>query len=234
MKVVIHQPNYLPYPGFFHKLSLADVYVVMDRAQFTRGFINRNRILDTHGPLWLTVPVRKDQKFSSIMDVEVNRHLPWREDHWRKILISYSNSRYFHLYRDQLERVYDREWTDLTSLNLETLRISMGWVGIHLKIVRESELSVSSQGTQRLVDICELVGADTYISGKGGKEYMDESLFASHGLELVYALNPGSPYPQRFSSVFVPDLSILDMVANVSPDDLRPTIAGAVPMPATS
>ena len=81
MRAVVHQPQYFPYPGFFKKLVMADVLVVMDRAQFSRGFINRNRILDTHGPLWLTVPIKKRETFLPILEVEVNNDLPWGEDH---------------------------------------------------------------------------------------------------------------------------------------------------------
>lgn len=226
MKAVIHQPMYFPYPGFFHKLSMADVLVVMDRAQFSRGFINRNRILDTHGPQWLTVPIKKAQRLSPILDVEINNSLPWRDVHWRRLLFSYSNSDYFHLYRDYLEEVYSSDWTDLVSLNLETLRATMGWLGVNVRVIQESELNVSSKSTQRLVDICEQIGADTYVSGKGGRDYMDEALFASRGLGLVYAKYESIIYPQRFSSAFVPDLSIIDLVSNVSPADLKPIISG--------
>ena len=212
--------------GFFHKLSMADVFVVMDRAQFARGFMNRNRILDPHGPIWLTVPIKKAQRFLPIREVEVNRELPWREDHWHKLLCSYANSRYFHLYRESLEGVYEREWTDLASLNVYTLEMTMKWLGIDVKVVRESDLDISSRSTQRLVDICRSVGADTYVSGIGGKSYMDEGLFASHGLNLVYARYSSFPYPQRFSDVFVPDLSVLDLIANVDPRDLGSAVAG--------
>jgi hypothetical protein len=86
LKAAIHQPQYFQYPGF-HKLTMADIFVVMDRAQFSRGFINRNRILDPHGPIWLTVPV-KSERLLPILDVEINNDLKWREDHWRKTLFA--------------------------------------------------------------------------------------------------------------------------------------------------
>jgi len=220
MKVAIHQPHYFPYPGFFHKLSLADAFVVMDDVQYDRGFVNRNRILDVHGPLWLTVPINKSQKFMTVAQVEVNNAIPWKEDHLRKLEVSYANSEYFHLYRDQLDEFYRKEWTTVFELDLAALKMTMGWLSKDLPIVRESELGVTSTGTQRLVEVCAAMGADTYVSGRGGRDYMDESLFGKNGIALEYQAYSPAEYPQRMSTSFVPDLSIIDMLANLGPDTM--------------
>jgi WbqC-like protein len=233
LKVAIHQPHYFPYPGFFHKVSLADAFVIMDDVQYDRGFINRNRILDVHGPVWLTVPINKSQKFMTNMQVEVNNSIPWTKDHLKKIQVSYSNAKYFHLYRDYLEAVYDREWPTVFELDLATLKKTFEWLGISVPIIRESELNIASKGTQRLVDVCAAVGADTYVSGRGGRDYMDEPLFQRNDLKLEYQAYSPSPYPQRMSGSFVPDLSILDMLANLGPSSMGfiTECTGAIPVP---
>src|SRR5580693_165520 len=112
MRVAIHQPQYFPYPGFYHKLSLVDAFVIMDDTQYDKRFTNRNLILDSHGQVWLTVPINKAHRFSPNRLVEINNEMSWREDHWKKIRFSYSNASFFHLYGD-LERVYQREWSGL-------------------------------------------------------------------------------------------------------------------------
>jgi hypothetical protein len=218
LRVAVHQPHYFPYPGFFHKVSLVDVFVIMDDVQYARGFVNRNRILDAHGPVWLTVPIDKTQKFAANAQVEINNEIRWREDHWKKIQLSYTHARFFDLYREDLERVYERDWEYLFELDLETLKVTLGWLGIHVPMIRESQLNVTSTGTQRLVDVCRALGADTYVSGRGGKEYMEERLFAENGLKLEYQVYSPAPYEQRFTKEFIPDLSILDMLANLGPD----------------
>ena len=106
-------------------------------------------------------------------------------------------------------------------LDLETTCKTMEWLGIRIPIVRESELGVKTTGTQRLVDICRAVGADTYVSGRGGREYMDEGLFQSSGVGIEHQNYTASPYPQRFTDKFVPDLSILDMLANLGPESMK-------------
>jgi hypothetical protein len=81
LKVAVHQPQYFPYPGFFHKLSLVDAFVLMDDVQYDKRYTNRNRILDTHGIVWLTVLINRKQKFSPNREVEVNNDLQWAPDH---------------------------------------------------------------------------------------------------------------------------------------------------------
>lgn len=217
MRAVVHQPQYFPYPGFFHKLGQADVFVVMDDVQYDRGFMNRNRILDTHGPVWLTVPVVKPHRPVQVREVEINNELPWAKDHWQKLLVSYSNSRFFGLYRDELRSLYEGTWRSLCDLNLETLERSMRWLGIRVETIRESELGVTTSKSQRIVDVCRAIGADTYLSGRGGRDYIDEALFRGSGVRLEFQDYSPRPYPQRFTERFVPDLSILDLLANAGP-----------------
>jgi hypothetical protein len=192
----------------------------MDEVQYDKRFTNRNRILDSHGPVWLTVPINKSHKFLANRLVEINNEIPWREDHWKKILLSYSNAQFFHLYRD-LENVYKKNWSTLFELDFETIKKTMEWLGIGIPIIRESELQVGGESTERLVNICKAVGADTYISGIGGKGYIQEQLFDRSNLRLEYQSYLPTPYPQRFSDVFVPNLSIIDMLSNVGPGSAR-------------
>lgn len=221
MKAAIHQPQFLPYPGFFHKLSLVDLLVVMDDVQYDKRFTNRNRILAPQGPIWLTVPINKAHKFRRNMEVEVNNALPWREEHWKKILYSYKNAKCFENYGPYFESLYKREHTLLIDLDLGTTKAIIEWLRLDVKLVKESELGVGGEGTQRLVNACKAVGADTYVSGTGGRRYMDESLFFSGGIKLEYQEYTPTPYPQRFGEGFVPDLSVVDLLFNLGPDSRK-------------
>lgn len=221
VKAAVHQPQYFPYPGFFHKLSLVDVFVIMDDVQYDKRFTNRNRILDPHGVQWITVPINKEQKFLANMFVQINNNLPWRDHHWRMIRACYANAKYFHLYQTYLEHLYKREWKLLFELDFETTKQMMEWLGIKIPILRESELNIQGTGTMRLIEACKAAGADTYVSGRGGKEYMDEKLFELNNLGLEYQNYSPTPYPQRFSSSFIPDLSILDLLSNVGPESIK-------------
>jgi hypothetical protein len=227
MRVAIHQPAYLPYPGFFHKLSMADVFVIMDDVQYDKRFTNRNRILVPQGPIWISVPIVKGDKFQPNMLVEINNSIDWRTDHLKKITNSYANAPFFRLYEDYLKSVYSKDWELLFDLDFELVKATANWLGIKIPMLRESELKVTGKATERLVNTCKAVGADTYISGIGGKNYLDEASFSKNGLSVVYQNYRPFPYRQRFVTSFVPDLSIIDMLSNAGPDCMKAAYAEA-------
>ncbi len=223
MIITIHQPNYFPYPGFFHKLSLADTFVVMDDIQYQYDYTNRNKIVanNTEGWTRIIVPTKKQHKFFAINNVEINNELPWRETNWRQIYESYKDSKFFNLYQEYLESLYKKEWTHLFAINLEIIKKTMEWLDIKIKIVLESQLDVSGNATERLVNVCKTIGADTYVSGIGGKTYLDERLFAENKIKLVYQNYTPIVYSQQLSKSFIPNLSILDLLANVGPNSMK-------------
>ena len=221
MKAAVHQPQYFPYPGFFHKLSLSDVYVIMDDVQYDKRFTNRNRIIWPNGSLWLSVPINKEQKFLPNLDIEINNEVNWREDHLKKIKFAYRKSKFFHLYEPYFEQLYSREWTKLFDLDYETLKQIISWLGLKVEIIRESTLNVNSKSTQRLIDACKAVGADTYVSGMGAVDYMDVGLFEKNNVKVEFQKYVQLPYPQHLSATFIPNLSIIDLLANVGPDAMH-------------
>lgn len=230
MKATIHQPQYFPYPGFFHKLSLSDVFIIMDDAQYDKRFTNRNKIMATNGWIWLTIPINKDHKFLANSDVQINNDVSWRDVHWKKIYHSYANTRYFKKYETFFKSIYEKEWTSLFKLNFETLQKIMDILSIKVQIIKSSELNVTGTSTEKLVNLCKAVGADTYVSGIGGRNYMDENLFRKNNINLEYQNYVAKPYSQRLSDSFIPDLSIIDMLVNVGPECMPVISENDVPL----
>lgn len=200
---------------------MGDVLVIMDDVQYDKRYTNRNRIMATNGWTWISVPINKDHKFLSNMMVEINNEIPWREYHWRKIYHSYANAKFFYLYENYFKSLYEKEWKFLFDLDLETMKKIIEWLGIKIKIIKESELNVKGTSTERLVNVCKIIGADTYVAGKGSQNYMDEKLFEKNNLKVEYQNYTPIQYPQYLSEYFVPDLSIIDMLFNVGPDSLK-------------
>ena len=215
MRLVIHQPNFLPYVGFFHKLSLADTFVMMDNTQYDKKFTNRNKIKIPDGWSWLTVPINKEHKFLPNKLVEINNKENWKEMHWKKITRSYTNSKFFKKnYKSFFEEVYSKEWKFLFELNSELLRQIIDWLGLKIQIIKESELNINGNSTERLVNVCKELGAETYVSGVGGKEYMNEKLFQKNNIKIEYQKFQCPTYTQIFSGDFIPNLSIIDLLFN--------------------
>ena len=215
MKIAIHQANYFPYPGFFHKINQADVFVIQDDVKFVNRTTNRNKIISSSEYTWINVPIKKGHKSLPIMDVKINNEIPWGKINFKKICAGYNKAKFFHLYKDYFENLYTKEWNSIFDLNFETIKQVLSWLDIKVEIVIESELHVSGQPTERLVKVCKKLGANTYISGIGGKRYLDEKSFEKNKIIIKYQNYNPIRYPQRMSKSFIPNLSIIDLLANV-------------------
>ena len=221
MKIAIHQANYFPYPGFFHKINQADVFVIQDDIKFVNKVTNRNKIISSSGHTWINVPIKKGHQSLPIMDVKINNEIPWKKINFKKVCAGYNKAKFFHLYKDFFENLYKKEWNNIFDLNFETIKQVLIWLNIKTKIVIESELDVSGQHTERLVNVCKKLGADTYISGIGGKKYLDEKLFEKNKIILKYQNYTPIKYTQHMSKSFIPNLSIIDSLANVGPESRK-------------
>ncbi|WP_374711834.1 WbqC family protein [Symbiobacterium terraclitae] len=221
--VAIHQPNYLPWIGFFHKLARADVYVSLDSVQFNpRSYTNRCQILGQGGPLLLTVPIGKEGRHRRIDELRIADHDRWAEKHYLSFERNYRRAPYWNEHGPFLRELYlERRWERLVDLNEAAIRYVMDYLGIRCPLVRASELGVEGQSTELLLGLTRAVGGTVYLSGPTGRQYMDESRFAAEGVGLRYNEFVYPTYPQHRSPEFVPNLSVFDLLLNLGPESRR-------------
>jgi hypothetical protein len=210
---IVHQPQYFPYLGFFHKLAQADIYVVMDSVEFMRrGIQHRNKIKTRQGEQWLTVPVFHQEK-QLINQVQIDTELPWARKHWGTLKTNYAPAPYFDLYAAELESILFQNWQSLCELNLALLEWVMQVLGIQIPIVKLSDFKVEGRKSELLIRACKAVGADTYLSGSGGKQYMELSQFEAADVNVIWQEFTHPAYKQLFPELaFIPNLSILDVL----------------------
>jgi len=193
----------------------------MDDTQFVKnGHHNRNRIKGANGLIWLTVPVLHNGKFGQmIKDVEIDNKINWKKKHWESIKQSYSKAKYFKKYADFFEHVYLRDWELLYDLNTYLIKNISSFLGItNTKFFRLSELNIINENpTQRLIDICEKVGASNYIIGTRAKDYMEEWRWQKTNVKLEYFEPMYPPYPQLYGE-FAEHCSIIDLLFNCGPE----------------
>lgn len=197
-------------------MKASDIFVLLDSVQLPRGasWVNRNRIKTSYGQLWLTVPIKKKGRgLQRIQDVEINNSYNWGKKHFLSFLHFYKKATYFYDYIEHLEQVYKKEWTKLLDLNLELIKEIAKWLEIGTKIICLSELGLISTGSDLLSQICNSLGADTYLSGSGGKKYIEIEKFSRYGIKVkYYSFNPRA-YPQLWGD-FISNLSIIDLLFN--------------------
>lgn len=216
--VTIHQPNYLPWIGFFAKMAQADVCVMLDCVQYAKGSVtNRNLVLGPQGPLLLTVPV--SHRFgATVAEVELPAGRRWAEKHYRTLETCYRRAPFWREHEPFLRSVYlEREWRLLAELNEAIIRYLFAYLGIGAPLVRASTLGASGAGTELLVDLTRRAGGRTYLSGPSGRNYLAEDRFAEAGLRLEYFAFEHPVYDQGGRSAFVSHLSALDLVMHQGP-----------------
>jgi hypothetical protein len=222
MKIaVIHQPQYLPYLGFFHKLQQSDIFVAMDNVQFERrGLQHRNKIKTPQGEQWLTVPVmHRSRDEERINEMLINPEFPWPRKHWQALVTNYSRAPYFQEYAPELQQILTREWSHLCELNMALIQWVMDVLGIKKPIVYLSTLGVEGSKSELLSNICHAVGADTYLSGPGGRRYMNLATFEAADIDVLWQEFTYPSYPQIFPELdFVPNLSIVDTLFCCGPN----------------
>ena len=220
MKVAIHQPQYLPWTPYFTKIREVDVFVLLDDVAFQKnGFQNRNKIMTRDGARWLTVPVLQSLG-QPINNVVVDERVDWRRKHCATLRQNYAK---FTAEDDFLESVIDIVTNSGPSLSLlceELILLQMQRMAINTRVVRSSWLATSGASNEKLIQICKAVGANTYVSGTGAKDYMDKRLFEANGISVVYQESKiPKEYQQRNNrELFCSGVSALDLILNCGDD----------------
>ncbi|MGB2961856.1 MAG: WbqC family protein [Candidatus Omnitrophota bacterium] len=220
MKVAIHQPQYLPWLGFFDKMDRADVFVLLDDVQYKKNeWQNRNKIRNVEGWQWLTVPVLHEfgQKIS---EVKIDNEKNWKDKHLKSLELNYSRAPYFEKHFSFFRESFSREWGSLADLNVHFIRFLKNTLGIKTEILVSSALGIKSEKTERLVEICMFLKADTYLSGAGGTDYLDEGRFYQSGIELEFQGYFHPEYKQVFEG-FYPYMSVVDLLFNHGDNSLN-------------
>ena len=210
-----HQPAYLPWLGYFDKIKRSDVFIFLDTVQYEKNsYTNRNKIKTQNGPVWLSVPVIKTEHFSKIMsDMMIDPNYNWRRKHLNSIYHAYRKALNFDWLYPKLETLYDREFEKLVDVTWEHLMFWLELLGIRTKIIKSSELSVTSKKSDLVLDLCRAVGADYYISGALGRDYLKTEEFEEAGVEVEFQDYKHPVYPQLYGE-FLPNMGIVDFVMN--------------------
>lgn len=217
MVVTIHQPEHLPWLGFFDKVRQSDVLVLLDHVQFRKNYFqNRNRILSDKGPMWLTVPVlTRGKPTQSITEVRIdNRSSPrWKEKCWSGISQHYSKADYWSNHEKFFDDLYDHNWDRLVDLNESIIRYILTSLFLGVRIIKSSEMKVKGSKGDLLLSICREVGADIYLSGVSGKSYLDLDVFSDSGIDVCFQEFYHPIYKQVYEP-FTPRLSAIDLLFN--------------------
>jgi hypothetical protein len=214
MIVAIHQPEYLPWLGFFKKMMNVELFVFLDDVQFSKkGWQNRNRIRINDGTTLLSIPVHT-HSYPKINEVTIDNEKNWSIRHKKSILYNYARAPYFDEIKDFVEYIFEKKFQYLVDLNTEIIKFIMNELEIKSKIVFSSELEISKKGSDRVLDICKAVGADHYITGTFWAESnLRVEEFKKSNIDVEFQKFQHPIYKQIHGE-FIPEMSIIDLLFN--------------------
>ena len=177
MIVSIHQPEHFPYMGYFQKMAGVDLFIILDDVKYRKNYFqNRNKFVNSTGTEeWFTVPVLK-----KCINKNINEVLVSPDHRWRKKIIKQLSLNF----KVDLEEVYQKD--NLLDINMMSIEYSREKLGITTPMMFSSEIGAEGSSSEKLANLCNLVGAKTYISGPFGRDYLDTSLFNDCGIKIEF------------------------------------------------
>ena len=216
MKVVILQPSYIPWRGYFDLINQADLFIFYDDVQYDKhGWRNRNQIKTTQGNQWLTIPVHSKGVYDGIAinDIRIDWSKSWAKKHRNALTYAYSKAPFWKTHQEWINTIYERKDEYLIDFTIEVTIELAAKLGItNTKFIRSSELDhINGQKTDRLIDILERVNATHYISGPSAQDYIEQDKFDLAGIPIEYIKYQYRDYPQLHGE-FDSNVTALDLL----------------------
>jgi len=223
-----YQPYFSPFPGFFYKLYLSDIFVILDQVQFPRGttWLTRNRFKNDQGTLWMTLPVwKKGLGLQRIDEVRICHEGRWARKHLASLKSAYAKAPYFMDHLGFLEGIFSTKSEKLIDFNLSIIRYLMGNLRIETEVVLLSELGIDVMGDRLPVELCKTMKGSHFLAQISTRKYLNPDLFREAGIQVSFFNFPSLVYPQLWGD-FLPNLSIFDLIFNYGPKARDILIAG--------
>jgi hypothetical protein len=221
--LVVMQPTFFPWAGYFNLMAQADDFVFLDDVQLEKqSWQTRNRLALNGQPHWISVPVRHTHLAQTIAETEVMDQTHWRAKLARGFSMNYARHAHVADAREIVEALLAEPATHLGALNEAVIRFVAQRLGLAPRLHRASELGREGQRSDRLISLCRLLGARQYLSPRGSAEYLAEDRFAERAPAALrfQDYQPGA-YQQKGASDHIASLSIVDVVANLGWHDAR-------------
>lgn len=216
-RVAILQSNYIPWKGYFDIINSVDEFVIYDDAQFTkRDWRNRNLIRTNDGLKWLTIPVEVKGKYKQTIRETRIANKQWPEKHWKTLRNNYKTSSFFNDYENVFENTYLHcvDIDSLSVINKLFINLINSILGIKTILTDSSDFHFQGTSSEKIISLCQQLGAEIYVSGPAAKEYLSQELFMQEGISISWMNYSGYPeYYQEFEP-FEHRVSILDLIFN--------------------
>lgn len=214
MIVGIHQPNFIPWIGYFYKIYKSDIFVLLNDVQFVKnGYADRNSIKTAQGSCYLKLPLEIKSHTANYDEIRIKHELNWQDKQLKTIAMNYKKAPFFEEVYADVERWFRNPEGALDRFNAGIIMDISKKLGFDTEFRWSGDMGLTDKSTERLIDILKLCGGDRYFSGAGGANYQDEERYRQEGIELIYTDFEYPQYPQLWKG-FEKNLSVLDLLFN--------------------
>lgn len=221
--VVIHQPDFIPYLGFFDRLIKADIYVVFDNVQYvrsSRGWTSRDKIKTKNGEKWISISTQKAPRDTVINQILLSKNNEWRENNLNLIHENYKISPFYNEIMPYILKLYKFDCERMMDFNLESIKMLMKLFDIHVEMVMASDLKPEGKSNDLIIDIMKKLGYTKYLSGVGARDYYEPELYEKSGIDVIWQEFKHPIYKQQYDG-FIPNLSSIDILFNCGIEESR-------------
>jgi len=190
--MVIHQPVFFPTLKVLNKIVSGDEFIVLDNVQFVRNDVhNRIKIRNFSNPndtFWITASVKKGSSRKRNNEIEFYSYKDF-SDRFRKVVyMTYFKSPYYYFIEEYLDKCFSKKYIKLNDFNTHCLFTLFQMLNIEViyRFAGSTCLEAGYTGDDRLIALTKHYNATSYLSGSGGKNYIDPKKFTTNGIELLW------------------------------------------------
>lgn len=225
MTIAVMQPYFMPYLGYFQLVGAVDTFVFFDDVNFIKkGWINRNNILNKDQPLQFSIPLSGASQNKKINELLLAEPEKWKSSFLSTIEHNYKKAPYYSRAFALLEELLNGR-NKISDLAEEGIKAVIRYAGIEKKFLRSSELDYTgTNGEEKILSICQTLGANQYLNPVNGAHMYTTESFAAKNVKLAFLVPVKTEYPQFTEGVFVPWLSMIDVLMFNSPAAVKEMI----------
>lgn len=218
MTIAVMQPYFFPYLGYYQLVNAVDKFVFFDDVNFiNKGWINRNQVLQQNAAMRFTLPLVNASQNRKINEIEIADFNRWRKDFLKTIGYNYKKASFFTFTFDWLnEFLFAKEYTHVGELAADSIQKLATLLELKTTFAYSSQLEYKRgdtiDGQEKILDICRITGAQKYINPRNGIDLYNPKIFLEHQIELRFINMDEFVYQQLTPSVFVPNLSMIDVL----------------------
>ena len=216
MKISIHQPNFFPWLGYFKKLNYSDIFLFLDDSFVHKknlDYLNRSSFIFNHKKKFFSVPIKRNFLTKKISEVEIEHSISWKSKFLNSINENYKKKKFFDEGIYIINEILSYDTKFITEFNINAIKKLIKILDLKTKINYSSNFNLDTNSSQKILDLVKLNNCKKYISGVGGKNYLNQKEFSKEKIEIIFLKSEVINYNQGNIN-FIPGLSILDLLFN--------------------